>query len=412
MRSRIFFTALILLSIHTIVQGQVDWENAEKAFEQENYLDAVSFCQADYAEFPKARVLQRKKLTKYAEQCYELFTKKDCSALAQVKAKRNEYKPNLPAPQTDKKLEACKKAQKNSYSTDYKTLNKTISDANLRRAIRTNTNIVLSELDKAYSYNEDINLSIANVTTQAINDIKKMWDKSKFYVTDSLVGRTLLEVGTNYEIRNISVFFEKGGNSEIAIEYTQEGKVNGITEVLPQHLFELKQMIEEDSYPLDNIIHLDTIKHFIELFRSAYCNEDIDFIEKVFSDEALIIVGKEVRIWKSNPEISKKFLKIKHSYKKYTKSEYIANLRKAFDKNEYVNVKFDDLKIDRHKKDHNIYGITVRQRWYSSTYNDEGWLFLMIDFSNIKEPLIWVRTWQPLSVPEDEIFWLGNFPIR
>ena len=56
----------------------------------------------------------------------------------------------------------------------------------------------------------------------------------------------------------------------------------------------------------------------------------------------------------------------------------------------------------------------MMQSWNTKRYSDEGYLFLMIDFSNEDNPLIHVRTWQPnkiggKSLGEEEKFKLENF---
>jgi len=38
--------------------------------------------------------------------------------------------------------------------------------------------------------------------------------------------------------------------------------------------------------------------------------------------------------------------------------------------------------------------VTLHQSWRSSTYNDDGWLFLLWDFNDEEHPQILVRTWQ------------------
>jgi len=84
-------------------------------------------------------------------------------------------------------------------------------------------------------------------------------------------------------------------------------------------------------------------------------------------------------------------------------------LRTVFRNNNFINVRFDEIEVMRHGGNPNIYGVTLQQHWNSSTYRDQGWLFLMIDFTDESNPLIWVRTWQALA---DMPFGLDNFIIR
>jgi len=56
--------------------------------------------------------------------------------------------------------------------------------------------------------------------------------------------------------------------------------------------------------------------------------------------------------------------------------------------------------------------VTLHQTWQSSHYCDEGWLFLLWDFSVPEQPQIHVRTWQPYPLSESgDVFTLNDFYI-
>ena len=91
--------------------------------------------------------------------------------------------------------------------------------------------------------------------------------------------------------------------------------------------------------------------------------------------------------------------KMQHvKYTRQTKEQYMKNLKRCFDSNEYINIRFAD-NIVRKSKSPNIYGIQIKQDYYSSSYGDTGYLFLLIDFKDPEAPLIHVRTWQPDNDP-------------
>ena len=45
------------------------------------------------------------------------------------------------------------------------------------------------------------------------------------------------------------------------------------------------------------------------------------------------------------------------------------------------------------------FGVYIRQDYYSNTYSDTGFLFLMLDVTDPENPLIQYRTWQPERDP-------------
>ena len=134
------------------------------------------------------------------------------------------------------------------------------------------------------------------------------------------------------------------------------------------------------------------ILNYCEHLRTAYTTKDIDFLRQVFSDEALIIVGNVVKESATTAGIGSDS---RVTYALHTKRDYLARLAKVFAVNKTVDVKFSDFRIMRHPTKDGIYGVSLRQRYSSDRYSDDGWLFLLWDFRNPSMPLIHVRTWQP-----------------
>jgi hypothetical protein len=88
-------------------------------------------------------------------------------------------------------------------------------------------------------------------------------------------------------------------------------------------------------------------------------------------------------------------------------------LRKVYNNTKYLLLYFDNINVIKHRKYPNFYGVLLQQTWKSSTYSDKGWLFLLVQFKEAEEPLIWVRTWQEFKdTPPDSVFGLHNFVIR
>ena len=139
-----------------------------------------------------------------------------------------------------------------------------------------------------------------------------------------------------------------------------------------------------------------TMVHFLETYKTAYALKRYDYINSIFSNEALIITGAFVKPT-GQTEISP--AKMQHvKYTRQTKEQYMNNLKKCFASNEYINIHFAD-NIVRKSKSPDIYGIQIKQDYFSSSYGDTGYLFLLIDFKNPESPLIHVRTWQPDNDP-------------
>ena len=106
-------------------------------------------------------------------------------------------------------------------------------------------------------------------------------------------------------------------------------------------------------------------------------------------------------------------------YKKQNKKQYLTNLGNAFKVAKYIKVNFDDIKVVAHPTKENVYGVTLHQEWNTNRYSDEGYVFMIWDFTNEDEPKIHVRTWQPDYIDKakgqkldpNEIFSLSDFVL-
>lgn len=158
------------------------------------------------------------------------------------------------------------------------------------------------------------------------------------------------------------------------------------------------------------------ILNYVEHLRTSYTTKDIDFLEQLFSENALIIVGTVIR---TSVEKNDSYLSpTQVVYNVKSKRQYLDRLKQVFKANRSIQLKFSDFHIMRHPTQMGIYGVSLRQGYESDIYSDDGYLFLLWDFRDKTAPKIHVRTWQPAMtdghtpLPEDEIFNIQNFNLQ
>lgn len=147
--------------------------------------------------------------------------------------------------------------------------------------------------------------------------------------------------------------------------------------------------------------------NFMENYKTAYALKRLDYIESIFSNDALIITGSVVKV-KSNAEFQFKNNQIV-KYNKLSKEQYLQRLKHSFKSNEFINIRFADNNVRYSGRSDSIYGIQIKQDYFSTNYGDSGYLFLMIDFADSNSPIIHVRTWQPEKNPDGSIYGLTDF---
>lgn len=151
------------------------------------------------------------------------------------------------------------------------------------------------------------------------------------------------------------------------------------------------------------------LANFLEEYKTAYALKDLGFIRNVFDDNAVIITGRVTNRPRSTMERSQYLDSKIIKYNRQTKDEYLRNLEHCFAGNEYINIRFANNDVVKAGKGGETYGIQIKQDYYSSTYGDTGYLFLMVDVNNPDSPIIKVRTWQPEKDPDFGIYGLSNF---
>ncbi len=154
------------------------------------------------------------------------------------------------------------------------------------------------------------------------------------------------------------------------------------------------------------------LTQFLENYKTAFALKRLDYIESIFDDNALIITGTVVRKtnYKNQEERTRYLDNNIIKYNRHTKAEYIKHLQRCFNSNEYVNIHFANNDVVKAGGDYGeVYGIQIKQDYYSTNYGDTGYLFLCVDLNDPENPIIKVRTWQPDRDPDFGLYGLGNF---
>ena len=190
---------------------------------------------------------------------------------------------------------------------------------------------------------------------------------------------------------------------DIVFEFGTDGKIHSLSFGLAQTALEGITGKSQWSEPSRL-----TLIRFLENYKTAYALKRLDYISSIFADDALIIVG---HVLKKQPvqdamaiEPDKQIVR----YTKQTKEQYIRNLDVCFKSNEFINLRFADSEI-RKAGNGEIYGIQIKQDYFSSNYGDTGYLFLMVDLNDRENPVIHVRAWQPEKDPEFGLIDLSSF---
>jgi hypothetical protein len=209
-------------------------------------------------------------------------------------------------------------------------------------------------------------------------------------------------------VRSLPMRFSFSGNRRVVIEDVvfnisqKEKKIQSLSFGLSKSACtDIMQHSQWNEYSRIAIIN------FIETYQTAYALKRLDYIQSIFSDNALIIVGKVVKNYNVAENKYAPPATIKRT--QYTKAQYIRQLGSVFQSNEYVNLKFTDISVKKAGVGGEIYGVQLQQDYFSTSYGDTGYLFLLADLNDTEKPIIHIRTWQPEKDPNFGVYDISNF---
>lgn len=147
-----------------------------------------------------------------------------------------------------------------------------------------------------------------------------------------------------------------------------------------------------------------TIQRFMEDYQTAYMLKRLNYIEQIFSDNALIITGSVLAPTKgAYDEVEFNFTNGKQNvrYTRQNKGQYLARLKQHFYEREYIHLTFEDnrtglINTQGVLRTGAAFGIQIKQIYTSPQYSDRGYLSLFLNMQG-KSPIIEVRFWQPES---------------
>lgn len=298
-------------------------------------------------------------------------------------------------------------------------INDGTSNERLKNDIETNLSKLLSAFNEITP--QGLDLSMIRISEDAALSIQLLWKNMPFQCKETMIVERLLTTYDGYQVRNIPIEVQKdtGGSpyQELVIDMNPHGDVTRINLAIQNHLY---RKIISDGTEVRDLRHRQMILDYVEQFRTAYNKKDLDFLEKIFSDDALIITGKVI---KRKTGDRSAVLKEKNEivYTQLRKKEYLERLRtRVFPYTSYIRVRFSDISVSKHPTIDGYYGVMLRQGYESSNYSDEGYLFMIWDFRDEANPQIHVRTWQPYwldeqkskHLDESKVFNINSFIIE
>ena len=250
----------------------------------------------------------------------------------------------------------------------------------------------------------------ASVSDQFTTEGFNMFDKLVHYGNATVLGNPNLQfyqLGDRTICRSVPMKFTFRNNKRAFVEdvtftFNKDQKIESVA-------FGLDKAARDDIFNRDAAAWNDSVRMviatFLENYKTAFALKRLDYIQSIFDDDAIIIVGHVTKHANKKGENQRYIENEMVKYTRQDKTTYLKNLEKSFGSNEFINIRFTDNEVKKMGKGGDTYGIQIHQDYYSSNYGDTGYLFLMVDLNEKDAPVIKVRTWQPNRDPNIN----GNF---
>ena len=278
----------------------------------------------------------------------------------------------------------------------------------------------ISPVENEKQYRVTLDKIVSAIKSHSYNNVKDCFSEEGMEMFQSLImygnariintnDCVLYQFGNDVIARSIQMSFSfKSGIrrnfiEDVVFTFNREGKIDCISFGLDEKA--KNDILNKGAWTPEA---RQTLMGFLETYKTAYALKRLDYLRTVFDDDAVIIVGHVANKMVSVLGDKGKTLR-NHKYittNRYTKDQYLKNLERCFRSNEFINIRFANNDV-RKAQGEEEYGIQIKQDYYSSTYGDEGYLYIQVDLEDRKQPIIKVRTWQPEPDPQFGLYDMG-----
>ena len=292
-----------------------------------------------------------------------------------------------------------------------------VNNNSLKSQIEYNVTQFLTEVNRAGLAGQSLQFANVHITDNAIRSLSMLWNNLHFVCEEAAIYEHCNTTVNGYQVRNIAIKvipvvegYDGELERQLTVSLSRNGEITGARMAMESHVY--TNIIKKGDAV--DMARREEILKFVEDFRSHYDEKDIEALDQVFSDDALIITGTVVMKRDNHGDQPKMRPEIVYTQ---NKQQYLSRLKQTFRNNKYIKVTFSDPEVVRSKKNPNFFGVTLHQHWKSDKYEDDGYVFLLWEFhENDEPPIIHVRTWQPDKIagaptPKEQIINILDFEI-
>ena len=176
-----------------------------------------------------------------------------------------------------------------------------IEDNSVKQKIEVTISRILTEANAAHEAKRELNYAALNIPASVQGSLSALWDNSPFISMDTEIVEKCLITSSGYQVRNIPLILmplhpndvsEGEDYQEAVASFDKQGNLVSFYLSISMNLY---MNVVRESKEVTDLRRRQLILDYVEQFRTAYNQKDRDFLEAVFSDDALIITGKVIK---------------------------------------------------------------------------------------------------------------------
>ena len=277
----------------------------------------------------------------------------------------------------------------------------------LAKSVGNSLSDMFTEFASAYVNSSVPDLKNLYIADETKNKIIALWKRHKFRLPGKRCDLGAAKLYGKNEFAVFSVPLQVEGERNV-VEYTIQFNSNGIITNFERSAFPLL------NFKTGNRVVDDTTKEIIKMMlyqlSNAYNVKNMEYLRKIYDPEGYCIVGKKAVTQTPNSLGNELRIYLDRTYYDLTIKklrQYLDDLQLVFYNNSWLNVKFGTPEITAHQNPDSVYDgiyyINVHQDYNSQTYNDKGWLTLVLNLRDKANPQILARIWLPEKITNEQL---------
>ena len=173
---------------------------------------------------------------------------------------------------------------------------------------------------------------------------------------------------------------------DVVFVFNPEGKITSLALGLESNA--IKEINSKQVWP---DYAKSAIIEFLENYKTAFILKDLDYIRAIFDENTVVHLGKPVKTFILPTTTSQNII---YRGLHLVKNQYLKNLERCFASRENTQTRFANINVIKAGRGGEIYGIQIKQDYYSPNYGDSGHVFFLLDLNDPQVVKIRFAAWQ------------------